>query len=307
MTTTIENGAKLTFENEFMHLAQQQRSKLESSPAVRYVDPDGKTHNLSRMGAVELTEVNSRNPRKQYVDYKLDNRQFTKRRFTASILIDEKDDINELLKDPTSDLMQELLKAKGRVIDRVICEAAGGDVLVGRPDRAPTSVSAASDGVITVNATAGLTAAKIQEVIENYINADLDMDDIMNTTFLATGKENTALMNETKFISNDYISGRPVETGVQKKASAFNVVLFAGSSSGAGTKANPVLDESASSGTVRTCLALAPKSVAVMMKLARFDVKDADDYVNSKSLTIDLWIGAMRTEGVRVQKVTTTI
>lgn len=307
MTQTIENGAKLTFENEFMHLAQQQRSKLESSPAVRYVDPEGKTHNLSRMGAVELTEVNSRNPRKQYVDYKLDNRQFTKRRYTASILIDEKDDINELLKDPTSDLMQELLKAKGRVIDRVICEAAGGDVLVGRPDRAPSAVSASSDGVVTVTATSGLTAAKIEEVIENFINADIDMDDIMNTTMLITGKENTALMNETKFISNDYISGRPVEKGVQDKASAFNIVLFAGSSSGAGTKANPILDESASGGTVRTCLALAPKSVAVMMKLARFDVKEADDYVNSRSLTIDLWIGAMRTEGVRVQKITTTI
>jgi len=300
----IEDGAKLTFENAFMHLAQQQKSKLEGSPAIRYVDPDGKTHNIARMSGLELAEVNTRNPQKQVADYTLDNRMFTKRRFTRSVLIDEKDDINELLKDPTSDIMQNLLKAKGRATDRVICAAAGGEVLVGRPDRAPTAKTAAQDGVITVDATSGLTAAKVEEVIENFINNDVDMDDIMNTTFLVTGKENTALMNEEKFINNDYISARPVETGVAKKASAFNVVLFAGSSAGVGTKANPVLEENQ---TTRTCLALAPKSVAVMMKLARFDVKDADAYVNSKYLTIDLWIGAMRTEGVRVQKVTTTI
>jgi len=301
---TIDNGAKLTFENEFMHLAQQERSKLEASPAVKYVDPDGKTHNLARMAGLELTEVNARNPHKQYVDYALDNRMFTKRRFTASILLDEKDDINELLKDPTSDIMQELLKAKGRVADRVICEAAGGDVLVGRPDRAPSTVSAAADGVKTVDASSGLTAAKVEEVIENFINNDVDMADIMNTTMLVTGKENTALMNEEKFINNDYISARPIESGVQNKVSAFNVVLFAGSSSGNGTKANPILEED---GTYRYCLALAPKSVAVMMKLAKFAVKEADDYVNSRSLTIDLWIGAMRTEGVRVQKIKTTM
>lgn len=301
---TIENGAKLAFEDTFYQLAQQERSKLESSPAVKYFDPKGKTRNIARMSGLELQEVSGRNPTKAYVDYTLDNRMFTKRRFSVSVLLDEKDDINELIKDPTSDIMQNLLKAKGRVTDRVICEAAAGDVLIGRPDRAPTTLSAVDDGVKTIDATQGLTAAKIQTITENYINADIDMSDIQNTTLLLTGRENTALMNEEKFINNDYISGRPVESGIQKNVSGFNIVLFAGSVAGGTQKANPVLAEA---DNVRTCLALAPKSVAVMMELAKFEVKDSDAHINSRSLTIDLWIGAMRIEGSRVQKITTTI
>lgn len=301
---TIDNGAKITFEEQFMHQAQQERSKLENSPAIKHIDPRGKTHNMATIGSLELVEAKGRNPLKIYADYNLDNRMMTKHRYTLSVLLDEKQDVNELIKDPTSDLMQNLLKAKSRVTDRICCSAAGGDVIVGRPDRAGNLVSATNDGVVTVDATAGLTAAKIGEITENFINADIDMEDISKTTLLFTGKENTALMNEEKFINNDYIGSRPVESGVQKNVSGFNVVLFAGSSAGVGTKANPILEETA---TERTCLALAPNSIALSMELAKFDVEPSPQHVNSKVLTIDLWINAMRIDGKRVQKIKTTI
>lgn len=305
MAETIENGAKLAFESNFWQLAQQERSLLESSLAVKYIDPNAKTHNLPRMGGLELVEVAGRNPRKNYSDFLLDNRMFTKRRFALSILLDEKDDVNELIADPTSALMQNLLKAKARVVDRIIVEAAAGDVLTGRPDRAPTKLSATDDGVLTIDATSGLTADKVNQVMENFINHNIDMADIQRTVLLITGKENTALMSEEKFINNDYIQARPIETGIQTRAGGFDIVMFAGSSTGGvGTLTNPILEEK---DTKRTCLALAPQSVALMMQLGRFDVKEAPEYVNSKSLNIDLWINAMRTEGARVQKIETTI
>lgn len=304
MTITIDNGARIKFQDTFMQLAQQERSKLESSPAVKHIDPSGKITNIARLHGLDLVEDNTRNPLKHFVDYTLDNRQFSKRRFTVSVLLDRKQDIDELIADPTSSLMQELLKAKGRVVDRVICEAAAGDVWIGRPDRAPTILTAEEDGVLTVDAKQGLTAAKISQLIENSINNDIDMSDIARTTLLLTGSENTALMQEDKFINNNYISGHPIESGIQKNVSGYNIVLFAGSATGIGTKNNPILEENA--GT-RTCLALAPESVLLMMNLDRFDVTESDRHVNSKVLTVDLWIGAMRPEGVRVQKILTTI
>lgn len=301
---SIDQGAKLQFQDTFYNLAQQTKSKLVSNKAIKMLSPTGKTNNMARIGRLELAEVEGRNPDKQYVDYALDNRRFSKRRFTATVMIDEKTDINELLKDPTSDLMNQLLYAKERVIDRIAVASAVGSVLVGAPDAAASTISAATDGVITVDASAGLTYDKIQEITQNYINNDFQYMDFAGSTLCITGKENTALMGETKFINNDYISARPVEAGVQTKAGTYNVEMFAGSVSGGVTALNPILPEGT---TYRSCVVLAPESIAMSMQIGRMEVERNPNKVNTWDLTVDLWINAMRTEGVKVQIVKTTI
>jgi hypothetical protein len=303
ISPSIDQGAALAFQSNFIRLAQQTKSKLASSPAVRYQSSGAKTVNIARMGAISLVEAYGRNPNKEYVDYNIDNRQFTKRRFTATVLIDKKTDINELITDPTSDIMQSIISAKERVIDRVIADAALGAVLTGRPDASPTSTSAASDGVITVDATGGLTYAKIQEITQNFINNELTMDMIKGANLLVSGTENTALMQEVEFINNDYISGYAVEEGYKSKAGIYGITMFAGSVTGGLTAINPILTESS---TTRNCMVLAPDAVSIAMELARLDVQPSATKVNSNEITIDLWIGSARNEGARVQKVTTT-
>ena len=98
---SIDQGALEMFQDSFMELAQQSKSKLIEAGVFTFLPSKGKTNHMARIGRVELTEVDTRNPDKQYGDYALDNRQFTKRRFTRTIVIDAKHDINELLKDPT--------------------------------------------------------------------------------------------------------------------------------------------------------------------------------------------------------------
>jgi hypothetical protein len=304
ISPSIDQAALLNFQDSFFQLAQQSKSKLVGSGVFVFLPSKGKTNNFARIGRVELSEVNTRNPDKVYGDYALDNRQFTKRRFTKTIQVDAKQDINELLKDPTSDILKQLNNAKERVIDRIGIAAAIGPVLTGGPDVAPTSTSAASDGVITVDASAGLTYAKIQEITENYINNELDYSMFKGSVLCITGKENTALMSEDKFINNFYISGRPVEVGVQNSAGTYKIELFAGSKTGGVTVVNPIIPEGT---TLRSCVVLAPESVAMAMELAGLNVTKSDKKVNSWDITIDFWINAMRTEGVRVQIVSTTI
>lgn len=304
ISPSIDQGALQNFRDSFFELAQQTKSKLVNSNVFVFMPSKGKTNNFARIGRVELVEVNTRNPDKQYGDYALDNRQFTKRRFTKTIQIDAKYDINELLKDPTSDILKQLNNAKERVIDRIGIAAAVGPVLVGAPDAVPTSVSAASDGVITVDASAGLTYAKVTEVTENFINNELDYAQFQGSVFCITGKENTSLMGEDKFINQFYITGRPVEKGIQENVSAYRMVLFAGSKTGGITVVNPILPEGT---TLRQCVVLAPESVAMAMELAGLNVEKSSSKVNSWDITIDFWINAMRTEGVRVQIVSTTI
>ena len=304
VSPSIDQAALQNFQDSFHELAQQTKSRLVASRAIKFMPSKGKTNNMARMGRVELTEVNTRNPDKQYGDYNVDNRQFSKRRFTKTIVIDAKHDINELIKDPTSDILKQLNNAKERVIDRIAVAAAVGAVLTGAPDEAPTSTSAATDGVLTVTATSGFVYATVQAISQNYINNDVPYEAWSGATTCVTGKENTDLMGETEFINSQYISGRVVEKGVMDKAGAFRVELFAGSVNGGITVVNPILPEGAST---RSCVVLAPESIAMAMELAGLGVEKSGTKVNSFDITIDFWINAMRTEGVLVQIVTTTL
>jgi hypothetical protein len=301
---SIDQGALEIFRDNFMELAQQTKSQLGGSNVVVYLPSKGKTNNFGRIGRIELTEVDSRNPNKSYGNYDLDNRQLTKRRFTKTVTIDKKYDINELIKDPTSDILKQLVNAKERVIDRVIAAAAVGAVNIGAPDVAPTSVSASDDGVVSVSGTSGMTYAVIQSITQKFINNELQYSMIKGSHLCLTGKENSQLMQENQFISNLYIGSKPVEAGKQSDVGLYAVDLFAGSENGGISVLNPILPEGAST---RSCLALAPESIAMAMEIGDISVEKNPLKVNSMDITIDLWINAMRTEGARVIIVTTTL
>ncbi len=304
ISPSIDQAALQNFMDSFHELAQQTKSKLVASNAIKFMPSKGKTNNMSRIGRIELAEVSTRNPDKQFGDYNVDNRQFSKRRFTRTVTIDAKHDINELIKDPTSDILRQLNNAKERVIDRIAVAAATGAVLTGAPDAAPTSTSAATDGVISITATSGFVYATVKTITENFINNDVSFDTFSGATICVTGKENNDLMSEVEFINSDYISGKPVESGVMEKAGAYRVQLFAGSQNGGITVVNPILPEGS---TTRSCVVLAPESIAMAMELADMGVTKSATKVNSWDITIDFWINAMRTEGVLVQIITTTI
>jgi hypothetical protein len=301
---SIDQAAALNFRKTFFTLAQQTKSRLGSSNIVEYLPSDGKVQEMARFGRIELEEVEGRNPNKSYGDYAVDNRRLTKRRFTRTITIDKKYDINELIADPTSNIMQGLLSAKERVMDRVIAASATAPVLIGAPDEAPTPVSAANDGVIEVDGTSGVTYTVIQTVTQKFINNDLDLEMFRGAHLCITGKENNNLMAEEEFISSDFIGGRIVEQGVMPKTGMYVVDTFAGSENGGITVLNPILTEAA---PYRYCLVLAPKSIALSMEIGDISIERNPLKVNSNDITIDLWINAMRTEGVRVITIKTTI
>lgn len=304
ISPSIDQAALLNFQESFFELAQQTNSRLAATRAISYMPSKGKTNNMPRIGRIELVEVNSRNPDKEYGDYAVDNRQMTKRRFTRTVTIDAKNDINELIKDPTNDILKQFNNAKERVIDRIAIEGAVGPVLVGAPDAVATSVSAATDGVITVDGTAGFTYDVVQQVTQGFINNDLPYEMFKGSTLCITGSENTDLMGEVEFINQDYMKSMPVGDGIIKEAGTYQVAMFAGSVNGGVTVAAPILPEAS---TTRKCVVLAPDSIAMSMELADLSVEKSNRKVNSYDITIDFWINAMRTEGVRVIIVSTTL
>lgn len=303
---SIDQGAALNFQNHFHEMTQQVDSKLVGANAITWLPSKGKTNELARIGRLELSEVNSRNPDKVFSDYAIDNRLMTKRRFTKTIQIDAKQDINELIADPTSPIISMLKAAQNRMIDRVGIAAAVGPVLVGQPDAAPTSITAAQDGVVTIDATSGMTYDIIQAVTQNYVNNDVPDEYFMGSTLAISGKENAQLMGEIEFINNLYMGGgEPVNQGVLRNAGTYKTVRFAGTTFGSTAYPSPILPEPSS--TTRQCVVLAPNSIAMAMELAYLGVDQANGKVNSKDITVDFWLTAMRVEGALVQILTTTI
>jgi hypothetical protein len=304
---TIEQAFKQTFENNFYVLAQQKRSLLANCPAVKYFAVNGSVHNIPRSDRTELVEASGRNPDQQLVDLRVDNRVMRVRRFTRTFLMDKKD-VRESIANPNSTIYEQLMYACNRSQDKLIAEAATADVEVGDSEGAKTSRTAAQDGVITVDATSGLTYNIFRQLHSNFLNNNVINNDIMgaNLTFAGAGGEHSDIMNEDKFINNDYTKFRRVDKMLTDEVGGVRVAIFAGSDTGASlTVANPILIES---GSDRTCLMLAPQSIGYALRVKSFRYEEYyPGKVDSSAITVVLEQAAVRLEGARVQKVTTTI
>jgi hypothetical protein len=282
-------------------LTQQMDSKFMNSGCVMFVPSDSSSYNVARMGSATLKQVDTRNPDLQPEDFLIDNRRVIKNRFHRSFTVDAKFDVDEAIADPTSSLTRSLQMAVYRQFDIEVSKAAVGSVTVGAPDSSGSSISAATDGVITVDCTAGLTFDRVNEMITNFINSNVDY---AGGCIGLTGMENLDLIKEVEFTSQDFISSRPIESGKVENLTGFRVAQFAGSSTGGGTITNPILPEGAST---RKCLAMAKDAIYMQFDMNYMEVRRNYNKVNSMDIVVDAWIGAMRAEGVRVQILETTI
>jgi len=304
MGSGFEQGQLQVFEKNFIRVAHQTDSLLLKTPAVQFKDIKG-ISNLATMDSTELTEVTDKgsNPDKVYQEMGIKNRRSVQRRFTKTYLFDDYDKCVNLITDPTSDLFLNLKEAFNRKCDKCIADAASAAVIIGAPNAAGTSVSAANDGVITI---AGTTSFSYEKVISKGITTFKNnyIDCSTGTTLAIAGTEEEALRNDEKYMNALYSSNNTVDKGTITNASGFHVVTFAGSENGGTTVTDPVLTEADG---VRTNLLLAPQAIAFAVEIGRLDCTKSATKVNSYEVTIDMWVKAVRRDGKRVILITSTI
>jgi hypothetical protein len=171
-------------------------------------------------------------------------------------------------------------------------------------------LSAAADGVRTVDATAGLTNAKIQEITKILNNNEMEDNEIEGSVIAITGNEKAKLMDDDKFIQYNYggANNLRLNAGTIKNFGLYDLVSFAGNETGAGSAIVPIpmIPEDSTSGT-RDCVVLTPQSILCAYQITRIGITEVNDRVNSQSIDIDLIIKSMRREGKRVVKLKTTI
>lgn len=290
---TIDNALKIQF-SDMVHIKAQQ-IKARMKPYVQIMKMSGDKFAYDGLGDVEATEVKGRIQPVVFQDIEHLRRKISRRRFAITLPIDASD-IRGALLDPKGLYAKAIVAGMERRFDRLVVEAAFADVWTGRDFE--TQVTAEEDGVKTVDATGGLIYEKLLEIQQNWIDSDVGTDIPVKKVLGITGEEHTALMNETKLISGDYSRQYVVDKGELQSAVGLDIVKFAADAR------NPVIK--VGTDNVRHCFATTTEGIVVGVSVINLNIKERDDYYETTQVQAILEMGAVRTEGVQVQRVTTT-
>jgi hypothetical protein len=205
-------------------------------------------------------------------------------------------DVRGVLISPKSEYAAAVARAGERVYDRVVLESAFASVYTGR--EFGTTVSFATDGGQTVTATAGVTYEKLLELGQNFIDREVGVENGEKLVLCLSGDEHTALMKEIELTSGDYTRQSVIDGGKIAHAAGFDLIIFGGAVN------NPLLSVS---GGVRSNVAMSTRGICVgMSKELGVSISERNDLVETSQVQAILDMGATRTEGVLVQKMTST-
>jgi hypothetical protein len=288
-------SALITQFSDMIHIrAQQSRARLRPYVDIRRMTGD--VYAYDGLGTVEARELTGRLNLTVFDDIEFNRREITRRRFVVTLPID-KMDTEGMLIDPQGRFAEASVKALERVFDLVCYQAMFATVNTGQTFQTP--ITAANDGVSTVDATTGLTLAKILQIKQNYIDGEVGNDMPVDICIGISGEEHTTLLQIDQFISTRYTTQLQLEKGVARSVADMDLIKFGNNVT------NPVL--AVSSGT-RACFAMASNGICVgMSREWDISIKDRPDYVDTKQVQIVGVLGAVRTEGKLIQQLNTTV
>lgn len=294
MTNTIDN-AMITQFMDTVHL-QAQQCKARLRPYVSVVPLKGDNAAYDGVGTVEAREVNGRVQPVQFTNIEHLRRKIARRRFEVTIPIDEAD-VRGMIQDPHNVYAKAIVMGIERRFDRLCVEAMFSNVKTGRDFE--NEITAEQDGVITVDATSGLTYDKLLEVKQNFIDADVG-NDMPEKFFMGiSGDEHTDLMSEVKLTSGDYSRQYVVDKGEIQNALGFDLIKYAGK-----TK-KPML--AVDNSNIRSCFAASTRGIVVGISLTpKLSIDKRNDYIETNQVQMVVEMGAVRTEGCLIQKIKTT-
>jgi len=293
MAAQIETAQVIQF-SDAVHLAtQQMKARFAGLFPVKQMK--GKSYAYDGIGSIEAQEINGRFNTVNFSDLLVTRRKIGRRRFSLTLPIDE-DDVSKVLMNQEAEYARACSMSMARVYDRIGIEASTAAVLTG--EDMDTSVSFATDGGATVDATAGLTYEKLLDVVQGFIDDDVGNDMLEDFVFCISGDEHTALMKETELTSGDFSRQYAVDKGSVTEVVGIKVIKFAANAT------NPILGVS---GGVRTNVAMSTRGLCFAMpKQFEIKVQDRTDLIQTKQVQVNWTLGAVRTEGVLVKRVTTT-
>ena len=289
------DAALITQFSDMVHIkAQQMKSRLREFFMIKQMTGDVWAYD--GLGIVEASEQNARISPVQFNSIDHLRRKINRRRFVVTLPLDNSD-VRAVLTNPQNDYAGACTRAIERVFDRVGIQCAFASVSTGRDFS--TTVTAATDGVLTVDATAGLTYEKLIEIRRRFTNNEVGNDMAERFVFLCSGDEEGAMLQETALINTLYTQQFVVDKGELSQAVGFKVIKYGASVT------NPLI---AVASSTRNCIAASERGIGYGMSLdLQLKVQERADLVETTQVQAIIQLGAVRTEGVLVQQVNTTV
>ncbi|MBS2008257.1 MAG: hypothetical protein JST01_14510 [Cyanobacteria bacterium SZAS TMP-1] len=289
---TLDTQFTVEFSKEVHIIAQEKMSKL--LPFVKMTDFQGEDFAYDRFGILTDVEITQRFQQIQLQDAAWDRRWMAPRFFSVPVGVDGKD-LKKLKRDPGNELADACVNALARRKDKILYEAALADVRVGKSAAATSTVTAAQDGVITLDATGGFGISTLKALKRNFVDAAVATDVDVKIGMTVDGKRIENLMGETTLTSFDYNTEKPLVTGSMGQAYGISLIPYASGSQ------DPLLV--AASGE-RKLIALAEGALVMAFGIVNVRIEPRTDMHNTPTqIVAEMMIAALRTEGSRVQAI----
>ena len=307
MSSYANDALTMSFRDTYALAAFDGRSVLEQAGVCEMARGDHAVYNYEGLDTMSApTEIQSKNAASNPAAISANNRMMVTKVFYKEVVVDDVADIREVIADPKSKLVKQFMDWFHLINDQEGIAAAGGAVLIGAPNTAGVSTSAASDGVITIDATAGLTDAIVNKIVTKFINLE-QYENTIGAAFIITGTEQAQLLALTTEINKLYLtSDLERKNLVGHLRNMINVFTVPGSD--AETTVAQGRRRIAESTGVRLCPVLAKGALYSKFGIDKVVYnKDNPNYANSDTLKVVFRVGHMRTQGSKVLLVKTTI
>lgn len=274
---------------------QEQQMNSRLLPFVMRKGINGDNFAYDGISEVNSYRANGRNPDIQASQGTFTRRKMSRDRVVVTIEVDARD-VRGMLSNPNADLAKMSIAAVERESDRIIYDSLFASVYTGR--NFATTVTYTTDGVLSVDATAGFTYEKLLEIRANFMDNEVGNEGGIAVAIGITGDEHTDLMSEIELTSNDYSSQMSIDSGTIRKALGMDLVAFGANAT------NPILTTVSGE---RISFALSKGGVVLGISKERtVEVKDNPLKVETTIINVIKEMGAVRTQGVRVQRVRLT-
>ena len=280
--------------SDMVHVLAQQTAPRQRAH-VQMGKMTGDRWAYDTLDQVEARELSARINKVEFDSIDHNRRKIARRRFTVNLPIDASD-IRGSIINHKSKYAQCIASAMNRVFDTVVMQARFADVSTGR--EFDTTTTYASEGLSTVDATAGLTYEKILEADRQFIDNEVGNDMPETKSLDLTGDEHENLMKETELTSGDFSRQFAVDKGEMVMAAGYALIKYGASVT---SPLIPVVS------AVRTCSAKVNRAMFIgMSKEVEIKIQPRNDYVEVDQVQGIFELGAVRTEGILIQKVTAT-
>lgn len=281
------------FSDTVFKLAQQTQARTR--PLCEFQMVDAEQLLLDRIGSTEVQDLNERFAEIVPNDIQWDRRRLAGTRFGLPLFVDKWDE-QRMLANPQSELAVRAAQALERKLDRIAIGALNAQVLTGRNGTVP--ISAATDGVTTMNFQGGFTYESLLALNAQFASVEIGTESALRKFLLISEVEHQALMKEGMLLSGDFSNQYAVDKGKMVRALDFEIIVF-----GSGVPI-PMLSVAAG---VRTCYAVAQGAVKIGMTQSwEIDVQQRTDRWKTTQVLASGIAGGVRMEGPRVIAFQTT-